>query len=34
LSISYGIMPLDKDKTIEENLNKVDKLMYKMKENK
>ena len=34
LSISYGIITLDKDKTIEENFNKVDKLMYKMKENK
>lgn len=34
LSISYGIIYLDKDKTIEENFNNVDKLMYKMKEKK
>jgi diguanylate cyclase (GGDEF)-like protein len=34
LSISYGLLDLDKKLSIEENLNKVDKLMYKMKDKK
>lgn len=34
MSISYGILYLDKKLSVEENLNKVDKLMYKMKDNK
>jgi diguanylate cyclase (GGDEF)-like protein len=34
LSISYGLLELDKNLTIEENLNIVDNLMYKMKYNK
>ncbi|MGM0641279.1 MAG: GGDEF domain-containing protein [Thermotogota bacterium] len=34
LSISYGLFELDKNLSIEDNLNKVDKLMYEMKYNK